>query len=309
LIVKRIICDLCGEVLMILYEYSRRWMVITNELIKEKLADLEEEYVDHLVKRFSEWEVWAKASKKVANREEVRDDEIPEVFHTELKMMQVILEMEDLGKFDWNNPRLRQLFGEVTQEPFYRFFGEMIIEISLRLADLTGVNTFLEIGAGKANLTGIMLKRMSEKNKSVPLVATDAQPVILENIGKLKDEYPEVDLETLLWNIVEPPSDELLAKVTAPTLLYERYTLNYATFKAIENIAKVADILVLGDWFNYTGQLYAYDEVFRKIGANPLFYRDVKPILDDYFPNQCIFDQRALDAIKLPNVTLLIAWK
>ena len=283
--------------------------MLTEELIKENLADLEEKYVGHLVKRFSEWEVWAEISQKIANGEEVKEHEVPKVFHVELKMMRVILEMEDLGKFDWNDPRLSQLFAEVTQDPFYTFFGEIITEISLRLADLAGVKTFLEIGAGRAHLTDIMLKQMGDKDKSIPLVATDAQPVILENIGKFKDAYPQVNLETLLWNIAEPPSDELLARIAYPTLLYERYTLNYANVKAIENIAKVADILVLGDWFNHTGKLYAYDEVFKKIGAHPLFYEDVKPLLDDYFPNQYIFDQRALDAIKLPNITLLIAWK
>ena len=283
--------------------------MLTEGLLKEKLVDLEEEYVDHVVNRFADWEVWAKASQKIANREEIKNEEIPEVFHAELKMMRIILEMEDLGNFDWNNPQLRQIFEEITQEPFYTFFGKMITRIALRLADLARIKTFLEIGAGKANLTGIMIKQMKEANKSVPLVVTDAQPIIIENIGKLKNKYPQVNLETLLWNIVEPPSDELLSKATSPTLLYERYTLNYATFKVMENIAKVADILVLGDWFNYTGKLYAYDEVFKKIGANPLFYKDVKPLLDEYFPNQYIFDKRAIDAIKLPNITLLIAWK
>ena len=283
--------------------------MLTKELLKEKLADLEEEYFEHIVKHFGEWEVWAEASQKVANREEVKDDEIPEAFLTELEMMRVILEMDDLGKFDWNDPRLRKLFAEVTQAPFYIFFGEMVTRISLRLAELAGAKTFLEIGAGRANLTDIMLKQMSKEKKTLPLVVTDAQPVILDTIGKLKDEYPQANLETLLWNIMEPPSDELCAKVTSPALLYERYTLNYATLGSIENIAKVADILVLGYLLNYTGKLYAYDEVFKKIGANPLFYKDVKPLLDTHFPNQLIFDQRAIDAIKLPQITLLIAWK
>jgi hypothetical protein len=283
--------------------------MLAKELLKEKLADLEEEYFDHIVKHFGEWEVWAEASQKVANREEVKDDEIPEAFHTEVEMMRVILEMDDLGKFDWNDPRLRKLFAEVTQAPFYIFFGEMVTRISLRLAELAGAKTFLEIGAGRANLTSIMLKQMSKTGKSLPLVVTDAQPVILDTIGKLKDEYPQAKLETLLWNIMESPSDELRAKITSPTLLYERYTLNYATLGSIENIAKVSDILVLGDWLNHTGKLYAYDEVFKKIGATPLFYKDVKPLLDTHFPNQLIFDQRAIDAIKLPQITLLIAWK
>jgi len=283
--------------------------MFTVEVFKEKLADLEKEYFDFVVKHLGQWEVWAEASQRVVNREEVKEDEIPEAFHMELKMMRVVLEMQDLGKFDWNDPRLKEIFAEITQMPFYKFFGEMVVKISLRLANLAGVKTFLEIGAGKANLTGIMLRQMSGENKLIPLIATDAQPVILENVGKLKDEYPQANLETVIWNIMEPPSDELLKKVTSPTLLYERYTLNYANFKAMENVAGAADILVLGDWFNHTGKLYGYDEVFKNIGANPLFYKDVKPILDDYFPNQYIFDQRVLDAIKLPNITLLIAWK
>jgi uncharacterized SAM-dependent methyltransferase len=224
-------------------------------------------------------------------------------------MMRVILEMETSGTFDWNNPRLRQIFEEIAQEPFYTFFGEMITSIALRVAQKAGVKTFLEIGAGKANLTRIMLRLMSETGVSLPLVVTDAQSIILDNIKQLQVGYPQVDLETALWNIVEPPSAELLGKITGPTLLYERYTLNYATIKAFENIARVADILILGDWFNHTGRLYAYDEVFKKIGARPLFYRDVEPLLDRYFPHRLIFDRRAIDAIKLPNITMLIAWR
>jgi hypothetical protein len=41
----------------------------------------------------------------------------------------------------------------------------------------------------------------------------------------------------------------------------------------------------------------------------PFFFKDIKPLLDEHFPNQHVFDQRAIDAIKLPNITLLIAWK
>ena len=283
--------------------------MLTGKLLKEKLADLEEEYYDFVVKHLGQWEIWAEASGRVANREEVKDDEIPEAFRMELKMMRVVLEMEDLGRFDWNNPKLIQIFAELTQMPFYKFFGEMITRISLRLADLANVKTFLEIGAGKANLTGIMLRQMRENDKPIPIVATDAQSVILENIEKLKGDYPEVDLKTVIWNIMESPSDGLFEKMTSPTLLYERYTLNYANCKAMENLAKAADILVLGDWFNHTGKLYGYDEVFKKIGAIPLFYKDVKPILDNCFPNQYIFDQRVIDAIRLPNIALIVAWK
>jgi hypothetical protein len=283
--------------------------MITAEGLKKDLADLEQQYVDHLIKRFGTWEVWAAASQRVADGKDVGEDEVPEAFRAELKMMKVILEMEALGKFDWNNPKLRQIFGEIVTEQFYIFFGEMITSIALRVARAAGVKTLLEIGAGRANLTNIMLEQMSKAGVKLPLVVTDAQPVILENVEKLKSSHPEAELTTALWNIMEPPPGLLLEKVTGPTLLYERYTLNYAALKAFENIARVADILILGDWFNCTGKLYAYDEVFKRIGSQPLFFKDVKPLLDRHFPHYLIFDQRAQEAIHLPNITMLLAWK
>src|SRR4030042_1220155 len=274
--------------------------MLTSEQLKRELADLEEQYVNHLIERCGQWEAWAETSQRVANGEQGKYDEVPEAFRAELKMMRVVLEMEALGKFDWNNPRLRQIFEEIAQETFYTFFGETITSIALRLAHGAGVKTFLEIGAGRANLTKIMLRQMSEAGVRLPLVVTDVQPIILENIERLKGSYPQVEIKTALWNIAEPPPAELLGKITGPTLLYERYTLNYANIKAFENIAQVADILILGDWFNRTGRLYAYDEVFKKIGSQPLFYRDVEPLLDRYFPHRLIFDQRAWVAIALP---------
>ena len=98
--------------------------MLTEAVIKEKLADLEQQYFDHVVQRFAEWEVWAEASQRIANGEEVRDDEIPQAFHAEVKMMKVILEMENLGTFDWNNPKLRKIFGEMSRSPSISFMAE-----------------------------------------------------------------------------------------------------------------------------------------------------------------------------------------
>jgi hypothetical protein len=283
--------------------------MLTNAVIKDACADLEKRYADYLKSHFADWRVWAEASAKVANREQVREEEIPEAFRTEFKITKVIVEMEDLGKFDWKNPTLLKLFGELAQGSFYTFFGDTITKLALRLAQSAEVKTLVEIGAGRANLTRIMLDQMKKMQVALPIVTTDSQPIILDNIEKLKPEHPQADIKPLIWSITEQPSDELLGMLKHPVLLYERYTLNYANVSAIKNVSQVADILVLGDWFNYTGELFAYDEVFKKIGAMPLFYKDIKPHLDEYFPNQYVFDQRAIDSINLPNITLLIAWK
>jgi len=283
--------------------------MLTAEQLKRELADLEQQCVDHLIKRFAGWEIWAKVSQRVADGEDVGEDEVPEAFRLELKMMKVMLEMEALGKFDWNNPTLRRILGELAAGKFYAFFGEMITSIALRVARAAGVKSLLEIGAGRANLTNIMLEQMSRTGVKLPLVVTDAQPIILEQVGRLKSDHPGIDLTAAVWNIMEQPPVELEEKLTGPTLLYERYTLNYTALKAFEHIARVADILILGDWFNCTGKLYAYDEVFKRIGSQPLFFKDVKPMLDRYFPNYLMFDQRAQEALKLPTIIMLLAWK
>ena len=69
------------------------------------------------------------------------------------------------------------------------------------------------------------------------------------------------------WDIKQPPSQALVEKVERPCLAYERASILYTTIPAIENIARLADIVVFGDMFNYTGALYAYDEIFKKLGA------------------------------------------
>jgi hypothetical protein len=241
--------------------------------------------------------------------EEVHVADVPEFFHTEHEWARIVLEMEDQGGFNWNDPRLGKLFEAAAQTPFYRMWGETITEISLRLAEAAGVQTLLEAGAGRANLTSIMLKKLSQRNTGLRLVATDAHEAVLENIQKLKDTYPQVQQETLLWDFNSPPPDELLQRVEAPVLIYERASLTYANFQVIENLARAADMVVLGDYFNYTGELFAYDTIFDKIGLKPLFYKDVKPLLDKCFPNQYVLDQSVTDTVHIPNISLIIAWK
>ena len=283
--------------------------MITKEMIKEKVADLEKEYVDFMVDHFSEWDLWAQASQKMYDGEKVTEDEIPEPFLLEFKLFLVILEMEEKGKFDWGNPQLREIFGQLAQSPLYKLSAETITKISLRLADCAGVKTLVEIGAGRGNLTAIMLQQIAESKLPLQLIITDVDPIVLESIDKLKSNYPQITIETLLWDIKEPPPQELLEKVQAPCLAYERASIMYANIPAIENIARIADMGVFGDMFNYTGELYAYDEIPKKIGVQPLFYSEIKPLLDKCFREHFMFDLRAQEELKYPSTTMLIATK
>ncbi len=283
--------------------------MITQDETKEKLADLEKEYVGFMVKHFAEWKKWADASQRMLDGERVKEDEIPEDFVLEFKLLRVVLEMEATGKFDWNNPQLREHFGQLAQSPFYKLWGKTITQISLKLAECVEVKTLVEIGAGRGNLTGIMLQQLNELNLPINLIVTDANPIVIENMEKLKANYPQIEIDTLLWDIKEAPSQELLSKVKHPCLSYERASIMYTNIPAIENIARVSDMVVFGDMFNYTGKLYAYDEISKKIGALPLFYSEMKPLLDRCLSEHFMFDQRAQEELNFPNTTMLIGLK
>jgi len=277
--------------------------------IKDKLASLEEEYTRFQKDHFENWEIWAEASEKVYERQPVDESRIPKAFHNELRVMKILIEMEDLGEFDWDSPKLREAFAAVSGGLFHQFFGKTIAEITISLAELIKPKNLLEIGAGNGKLTRFTCETMRKNKTFFPLIVTDSKPVINEVIDELKKDFREIKITPFLWDIKEEPRKELLNSLTHPALLYERYTITYAGISSITNIAKVADIIVLGDWLNVTGKIYGYDKAFAKIGSKTLLFDDVKAELDKYYTNFYFFDKEAQEAINSPYISIIIAWK
>ena len=283
--------------------------MLTQKLIQEKCSDLEKDYVAFMVEQFFEWENFVKATQKLLDNKEANETEVPKPYLLEFRMLREVLKMEATGKFDWNNPVLKESFAHFAASPYYKLWGSTIVKISLRLAEIAGVKTLLEIGAGRGNLTEIMLKEMSISAKPIKLIVTDAAAIVIDSIGKLKNSYPYVDMETLLWDIKESPTKELLDKIEPPCLVYERASIMYSNIPAIKHLTRIADIGIFGDMFNYTGQLYAVDKIAKKIGGEPLFYNQIKPIMDTCYQDHFMFDLRAQQELKYPNTTILIGWK
>jgi hypothetical protein len=283
--------------------------MLNQELIKERLSDLEKKYVDFEVEQFAGWENSEKANDRLLHGEEVSEEGVPDSYILEFRMLREVIKMETTGKFDWNNPVLKESFEHFAKSPHYKLWGETITKSSLRLSEYMGVKTLMEIGTGRGNLTEIMLKQLDEYNHPINLIVTDIDNVVLESINKLRSKYPQTSSRTFLWDIKEPPSEELLNQIEHPCLVYERASIMYASIPAIENIARIADIVVFGDMFNYTGKLYSYDEISKKIGGRTLFYSEIKPILDKYFREHYMFDLRAQQKLNYPNTTILLAWK
>lgn len=283
--------------------------MLTQQLITEKTADLEKTYVEFCLKQFAAWKDFAQATRRIYQGEQVEEEGVPASYLHEFRMMREILKMEATGKFDWTNPVLKESFSHFVTSDYYKIWGATITEISLRLVQLSGVKTLVEIGAGKGNLTEIMITGLDKAGITIPLVVTDVSPAVLENIGKLKNRFQHMPVETMPWDIKEQPPAALMKKIQHPCLLYERASIVYSTIASLENIANIADIVVLGDMFNYTGELYAYDDIAKKIGGVPLFYSQIRPLMKKCFRDHFMFDLRAQQELGYPTTTILVAWK
>jgi hypothetical protein len=283
--------------------------MLTREALQKHLGHVQQSYIEFMLSHLAGWKAWAEASSRMEAGQAVDKNAIDPFFHTEYEWVKIVLEMEDQGAFDWHNPRLAQLFAAAAQSEFYRFWGDQITDIALQIAGLAGVRTLLEAGAGRGNLTARMLDKLAGRGVDLPLIVTDAHPAVLERVESLRGQFPGVRQETRLWDFSAPPSPELAQLCTPPVLLYERASLTYANYRAIENLGRVADIVVLGDYFNYTGELYGYDRVSARVGVKPLLYREALPVLEQSFPHTWVFDREVPEKLGVPNISLIIAWK
>jgi hypothetical protein len=282
--------------------------MITREQVDQAIADWQEPYVDFLSSHAALWRTWAEQSDSMVAGKQVRLEDVPDFFKSDYEWAEVVLDMGGQEQFNWNDPRIAGLFAKAVKTPFYKLWGDTIVGIAIELAQAGGIATLLEIGAGRGNLSGFMLESLRKNNMNQPLVITDAHATVLDNLSGLHAKFPGRRIDTVLWDVNQPAPQQLDA-VSAPVLLYERASLTYANFGAIENLARVADVLVLGDYFNYTGELFAYDLLFERIGLKPLMYRDVQPLLERCFSEHIIVDRQVQATIGLPNVSLIVAWK
>jgi hypothetical protein len=71
--------------------------MLTRNLIKKKLADLENQYCSFMMEHFACWEQWAGMSGRMLQGKTVAEDEVPEPFRFEYRMTKVVLEMDAAG--------------------------------------------------------------------------------------------------------------------------------------------------------------------------------------------------------------------
>ena len=283
--------------------------MMTSEIIEKALRAIQADYVDFLLEHFSQWHKWAEISNRMEAGEKIEKNEVPLFFQKDYEWIKYLSEKEPGTGFDWKDPVLANLFSGTAETPYYKLWGRTISSSALRLGKIIGAKTLLEIGAGSGSLTRIMLERMEEEDRFIPIVLTDSNPSVIDAMRQLKTDHPNIIKEACIWDINEKPGNEIRDFLEPPVVIYERASFNYSNYASLRNIAVAGDLFVFGDFFKYRNKLFGYDRLSEKIGLKPLMYSAFKNLLDELNLYDYLFDLEATEKLGYPDVTMIIAWK
>ena len=87
--------------------------MINAKNLENKMLGVQERYISFMLKNLKDWRLWAEASQKMADGKKVKKEEIPDFFHTEYEWAKTVLDMENQGEFNWQDPRIANLFHSV----------------------------------------------------------------------------------------------------------------------------------------------------------------------------------------------------
>jgi hypothetical protein len=174
---------------------------------------------------------------------------------------------------------------------------------------ITPVSTVVEVGTGPGNVTANLCREMIANGfEHVSLVISDRIPTVTQVAEGLRKKYPMLKISDFIWNVCESAPTQLKEKISPPVLLFERFCMPYTGYDAIDNIAPLADILMLVDDLSLTGKKYSYDRIYGNIGKF-LVFEEAKQRLEKYFSFIHACDREAAEAIHSPVTTFTLAVK
>jgi hypothetical protein len=126
---------------------------------------------------------------------------------------------------------------------------------------------------------------------------------------QLQQSFPALTFKAFIWDIRKSLPEELVAELTPPVLLFERFCLPYAGHDALDMIAPIADILILQDDLSLTGKNLSYDILYGKMGTQFLTYEQTREHLEKYFSFIHTCDREITKAINSSVTTFTLAIK
>lgn len=269
-------------------------MAAYNKAVKATIAD---------------WKPLSEASEKILAGKRVDEETVPPIFRAPVKMMQMIMEITSTSKWDWSNPAIQEAYREIAESEVYKIFADTTVALVSSLVQKNTIGTLLEIGTGPGQVTARLCEEMIKSNSSIPIIISDRTPAIAATGDSLRGRFPKLSISNVVWDFRNESPRELLAQLTRPVLLYERFCIPYGGYGAIDMIGPVADILVMVEDLSLTGKEEAWDIIYAKIGLQFFTLEKVKECLKRHFSFIHTCDQEAIQSIHSPVTDFTLAIK
>ena len=275
------------------------------ECIKEPMS----QYHQEAISTIGNWEPLVNISEKLLAEEKVDYDKCSSALLPIVELMRVVMKVTKESEWDWSNPDIQNVFKNLAESHFYKMFSDTTVRIVSSIFKTVQIGTLLEVGTGPGQVTENLCKEMTQQGTSVPLIISDKSPTIADIGNKLRESFPQLTINNFVWDFKKDPPDELIASLTKPVLLFERFCIPYGGYVSIDKIGPLADILIMVEDLNLTGEKEAYDVIMEKIGSQFFVYAEAKKYLEKHFSFIHTCDSKTIEAINLPVTDFTLAIK
>jgi hypothetical protein len=280
-----------------------------KDVLLESIKQPMDQYYQTMKDMIGNWQPLVEVSKKILAGKEASNDTVPQQLHFLVDWMKLIMQVTRDAEWDWTKPEIQAVYKKIADSPIYKTFAEATIGIVTAILKTGQIGTLVEIGTGPGQVTDRLCDEMTQHNINVPIIISDRSPGIAETAERLRKSYPHLTITDFIWDIRKEPPSELLSKIIKPVLLYERFCIPYGGYAAIDNIAPVADILVMVEDLSLSGKKEAYDVIYEKIGLQFFTYAEAKKYLDKHFSFIHTCDTQTIEALNLPVTDFTLAMK
>jgi len=275
------------------------------ECIKAPMA----QYLDEMNRTLGNWQPLEIAATKLLEGHKVNDDEVPAVYLPMVEMMRLIAEVTKESEWDWANPAVQKYFANKSESQLYGIFTNAIVGTIAAIIQKVKINTLVEVGTGPGQVSAALCRKMIQNDINIPLIISDRAPGITQTREKLLKDNPSLTIDSFVWDISREPPRELLEKLKKPVLLFERFCLPYAGHSAIDNIAPLADMMIMQDDLSLSGKKASFDILYGRIGTHFLVYKEAKKHLEKNFSFIHTCDKELAQTINYPVTTFTLAIK
>ena len=283
--------------------------MIDKETILECIKEPMDQYHQEAMNTIGNWKPLVDISEKLLAGEKVKNDECPPVLLPIVELMRVIMKVTKESEWDWSNPAIQNVFKDLAESHFYKMFSDATVRIVSSIIRTIKIGTLLEIGTGPGQVTENLCKEMMQHNITVPIIISDKSPTISDIGDNLRKSFPQLTISNFTWDFKKNPPDELIAKLTKPVLLFERFCIPYGGYGSIDRIGPIADILIMVEDLNLTGKKEAYDIIMEKIGSQFFIYEEARKHLEKHFSFIHTCDSKIIETINLPVTDFTLAIK